>query len=98
MARRTLNIEIIQSLPFYLEYIKTRNTVNRIIEDLHILHKNIWRTVITTYTDMNCIISRRPGGGGVFKFFFSEIEFLVVSYRGDRYLSDAFGPMKKYCS
>ena len=29
---------------------------------------------------------------------FSEIDFLVASYRGDRYLSDAFGPMKKYCS
>ena len=27
--------------------------------------------------------------------FFSEIDFLVVSYRGDRYLSDAFGPIKK---
>ena len=25
---------------------------------------------------------------------FSEIDFLFVSYRGDRYLSDAFGPMK----
>ena len=29
---------------------------------------------------------------------FSEIDFLVVSYRGGRYLSDAFDPMKKYCS
>ena len=28
----------------------------------------------------------------------SEIDFLIVSYRGDRYLSDAFGLMKKYCS
>ena len=25
---------------------------------------------------------------------FAEIDFLVVSDRGDRYLSDAFGPMK----
>ena len=29
---------------------------------------------------------------------YAEIDFLVVSDRGDRYLSDAFGPMKKYCS
>ena len=35
------------------------------------------------------------GRGGVFIDFFSEINFLVVSDRGDRYLSDAFGPMKK---
>ena len=35
--------------------------------------------------------------GGLHKFF-SEIDFLVVSDRGDWYLSDAFGPMKKYCS
>ena len=28
---------------------------------------------------------------------FSEIDFLVVSSRGDRYLSYAFGPMEKYC-
>ena len=34
-------------------------------------------------------------GGGVFMKNFTEIDFLVVSYtRGDRYLSDAFGPMK----
>ena len=29
---------------------------------------------------------------------FAEIDFLMVSDRGDRYLSDAFGPMKKYYS
>ena len=39
---------------------------------------------------------RGPGGGS--SWIFSEINFLVVSYKGDRYLSDAFGPMKKYCS
>ena len=37
------------------------------------------------------------GGGGLHENF-SEIEFFVVSYREDQYLSDAFGPMKKYCS
>ena len=26
--------------------------------------------------------------------YFSEIGFLIVSDRGDQYLSDAFGPMK----
>ena len=30
--------------------------------------------------------------------FFSEIEFLVVSDKGDRYLSDIFGLVEKYCS
>ena len=34
------------------------------------------------------------GAGGVFMKNFSEIDFLVVSYRGDQYLSDAFGPIK----
>ena len=38
------------------------------------------------------------GAGGGLQEFFSEIDFLVVSDRGDWYLSDAFGPMKKYCS
>ena len=33
-----------------------------------------------------------------FRINFSEINFLVVSDRGDRYLSDAFGPVEKYCS
>ena len=35
------------------------------------------------------------GARGVFMIFFSEIDFLIVSDRGDQYLSDAFGPMKK---
>ena len=30
-------------------------------------------------------------------FFFAEIDFLVVSDRGYRYLSHAFDPMTKYC-
>ena len=33
------------------------------------------------------------GVGGLHDFF-SEIEFLAVSDRGDRYLSESFGPMK----
>ena len=37
------------------------------------------------------------GAGGLHEIF-SEIDFLVVSDREDWYLSDAFGPMKKYCS
>ena len=37
-------------------------------------------------------------GAGGLQINFSEIDFLVVSYRGDRYLSDASDPMKKYCS
>ena len=38
------------------------------------------------------------GGGGGFHEHFLEIDFLVVADRGDQYLSDAFGPMEKYCS
>ena len=37
---------------------------------------------------------KRAGVGGLHDFF-SEINFLVVSYRGDRYLSDAFGPIQR---
>ena len=39
------------------------------------------------------IILRRQGGGGLHENF-AEIDFMVVSDRGDRYLSDVFGPMK----
>ena len=35
--------------------------------------------------------------GGLYENFL-VIDFLVVSSRGDRYLSDAFGPLEKYCS
>ena len=49
------------------------------------------------------IISTQQGlrGPGGLHEKFSETNFLVVSDRGDQYLSDAFGPMKKwekYCS
>ena len=37
-------------------------------------------------------------GQGGLRENFSEIEFFIVSDRGYQYLSDAFGPMKKYCS
>ena len=36
----------------------------------------------------------KGAGGGVFHEIFAEIDFLVFSYRGDQYLSDAFGLMK----
>ena len=45
----------------------------------------------------NFWVSVKGAGGGLHEKF-SEIDFLVVMYRGDRYLTDAFGPMKKYCS
>ena len=45
----------------------------------------------TTYV----LILREQGG---LHEIFSEIDFLVVSDRGDRYLSDAFGPKNKYHS
>ena len=45
----------------------------------------------TTYV----LILREQGG---LHEIFSEIDFLVVSDRGDRYLSEAFSPLKKYCS
>ena len=34
------------------------------------------------------------GDRGVFIFFSSEIDVLVVSDKGDLYISDAFGPVK----
>ena len=37
------------------------------------------------------------GHGGLHEIF-SEIDFLIVYDRGDLYLSDAFGLMKKYYS
>ena len=30
--------------------------------------------------------------------FFQQIDFLVISYRGERCLSDVFGPMEKILS
>ena len=59
--------------------------------------------IIVIHNLKNCTIGpvvgitplRRPGG---LHENISEIDFLIVSDRGDRYLSDAFGPMKKYCS
>ena len=36
------------------------------------------------------------GAGGGLHEYFSEIDFLVVSDRGDQYLSNAFVPMAKY--
>ena len=38
------------------------------------------------------------GGGTSWKFFRNRLFGCFLLYRGDRYLSDAFGPMKKYCS
>ena len=41
---------------------------------------------------------RGPGEGGGLHENFTEIDFLVVSYRRDQYLSDVFGPMKNFFS
>ena len=38
------------------------------------------------------------GAGGGLHENFSEIDFLIVSDRGDEYLTAAFCPMEKYCS
>ena len=43
------------------------------------------------------VLTRSPGylrGPEGLHEIFSEIDFLLVSYRGDEYLSDAFGPIK----
>ena len=40
---------------------------------------------------------RGPGPGELHENC-TEIDFLIGSDRGDQYLSDAFGPMEKYCS
>ena len=47
---------------------------------------------------INSVVKAAGGRGGGLHENFSEIDFLVVSYREDWYLSDAFDPMKKYCS
>ena len=72
------------------------------------LQHGIFYYTVTASNDIICDIKslRRAipvgqylsGQGGGLHENFSEIDFLVVPYRGDQYLSDAFGPMKKYCS
>ena len=44
------------------------------------------------------MILRGPGGGGDFNLANVEIEFFVVSDRGECQLLDAFYQIKKYCS
>ena len=48
--------------------------------------------------DIICVNKGTWGEGGGLLENFSEIDFLVVSSRGDRYLSYAFGPIEIYCS
>ena len=42
-----------------------------------------------------CPISQIKGAGGGLHENFSEIDFLIVSDRGDEYLTAAFCPMEK---
>ena len=47
---------------------------------------------------MTSHIKGAGGGGGGLHQNSLEIDFIVVSDRGEWYLSAAFGPMEKYCS
>ena len=58
----------------------------------------LWNRLPTGFREIIGASKFKEAGGGVFMNLFSEIDFFVVFNRGDRYLSDAFGPMKKYCS